>query len=159
MAARNQLATLMVALASILLPGRPAVADNSNMTTVDVPVAETLPDPCTGEDVYLAGTAEVSAIVNITGTKAQLVGHAQEHLDGAGLTSGRSYLANVFVDISTEMQLDPVTMTAEATVIADGLLIGQGNLPNQFIEMQAHVTINANGSMTVTVINVRTGCR
>jgi hypothetical protein len=159
MTARKQIATLVVLLTSLVLLGAPVAADNPNTTTMDVPVDSTGSDPCSGEDVRVTGTEEVSATVTITGTMAHLVGHTYGHLVGTGLTSGAGYIANVRADVTSNIDIDPVTNTGEATIIASGLLIGQGSIPNQVIETHTHATIDANGNVTAAVINVRMACQ
>jgi len=159
MTARKQLATPVALFTCLLLLGTPMVADNANTTTMDVAVDSIGPDPCSGEDVEVTGTEEVSATVTMTATRAHLVGHARGHLDGIGLTSGASYVANVKADVTADIDIDPVTNTGETTIIASGLLIGQGSIPNQVIESLVHVTINANGNVTATVSDVRMGCQ
>ena len=158
MPTRRQLATPIL-LMWLLLLGGPVVADNTNTTTMVVLVDSTGPDPCSGEDVHITGSEVVSATVTMTATRAHLVGHAQGHLNGTGLTSGASYVANVKTDITSNIDIDPVTNTGEATIIASGLLIGQGSIPNQVIETHTHVTIDASGNVTATFIDVRIACQ
>ena len=159
MTGRKQLAIQMLLLTSLLLLGAPVVADNANTTTMEVPVDSTGPDPCTGEDVHVTGTEEVSTTVTMSATRAHLVGHARGHLVGVGLTSGAMYTAIVMADVTSNIDIDPVTNTGEATIIANGLLIGQGSLANQFIYTLAHLTIDANGNTAVIFTNVRMGCQ
>ncbi len=156
---RNQLATFIVLPTALLLLRVPVAADGPNTTTMDVFTDSIGPDPCTGEDVEVSGTVEVSAKVTMSATSAHLVGHAFGHLTGVGLTSGVTYISNVQAHVDANVDIDPVTNTGESTIIASGDLIGQGIVPNQFVETHVHVTINANGIVTATVDSVRTGCQ
>ena len=159
MKARHQLATLIVLSAALLVLRTPVAADGPNTTTQDVFTDSIGPDPCTGEDVEVSGTVEVSATITMSATRAHVSGHSFGHLVGAGLTSGVTYTANVQAHVDGNVDIDPLTNTGVATIIARGDLISQGSAPNQFVDMLVHVTINADGSTTATVDHVRIGCQ
>jgi hypothetical protein len=127
--------------------------------TMDVPIDITDFNICSGEQVHLSGIAEVSMSVTIDANTAHIVSLVNEHLQGNGLSTGASYVADAMAHVDSYTDIDPVTNTGEATILISARITGQGNVPNSSERQLVHVTVNANGNATATVSHVQIVCQ
>jgi hypothetical protein len=139
--------------------GSPAYGQATTTTTnEDVPVTNSLPNPCNGDVVTLQGTAHV---VNSVTTDSSGGMHVKTHINyqdvsGTGVPSGVNYRVGT---TSNETLNDSDGPQTETTVIQTIKLISQGSVLNSFLHVVIHITINANGQTTSTVSETRIECR
>ena len=144
-------------LAAILIAAMPIAADVP--VPMDVPIYITGFDVCSGETVQLSGIAHVVMSVTIDANSAHLIGLVNEHLEGNGMTTGASYVADGMAHVDSYVDIDPVTHTGEATILISARIIGQGSIPNTSEQQLVHVTVNANGNITATVSHHQIVCQ
>jgi len=144
-------------LAAILIGAMPIAADVP--VFMDVPIDITDFNICSGEDVHLSGIAQVLTSVTIGSNRAHLVGLVNEHLEGNGLTTGARYVADAMAHVDSNVDIDPVTNTGEATILISARIIGQGSIPNTSEQQLVHVTVNANGTVTARVSHFQMVCQ
>jgi hypothetical protein len=144
-------------LAATLIAVTPMAADKP--VTTDVPMDITDMDFCSGEEVHLSGVAEVSMSVTIDSNSAHIVGLVNEHLEGSGLSTGATYIADAMAHVDSNADIDPVTNTGEATILISARINAQGSIPNTSEQQLVHVTINANGTTTSTVNHIKIVCQ
>lgn len=118
-------------------------------------ISATFADACTGENVDAVATVD-------TDIHAVADGGGGFHVDihdvfsgrGAGETTGTKYIAN---------QTDSFVLNAkvglENTAELHFALISQGGSDNLEVHMLLHITVNANGVVTVAFDNVSASCR
>ena len=133
----------LLLLAAILIAAMPMAADVP--VPMDVPIYIAGFDVCSGEYVHLSGIAHVVMSVTIDANSAHLIGLVNEHLDGNGLTTGARYVADAMAHVDSNVDIDPVTNTGEATILISARINGQGSIPNTSEQQLVHVTVNANG--------------
>jgi hypothetical protein len=144
-----------VALAALVAGGIP-VAQADPATRVTLQDNFILTDVCIGENVQFIGTTEASAAVSIQNGIAHLSGHLTERDDGTGLTSGADYQLHADATVESNMKL--VNNTGEANIVADANVIGQGAVANESVKETAHVTVNANGTITIARTDISMSC-
>lgn len=108
------------------------------------------------EDVYGSGRLHILAAEAISpaGDTASVL-HFNGQGTGLGLSSGALYRFNDAYNVSTH-QNGPLPMIVE---FRDALnLIGIGGTPDLHVLTTFHVTVNANGSLSVQVDDVRQRC-
>jgi hypothetical protein len=125
-----------------------------------IPFAQVVLVPCAnggaGELVLISGNLHIlitSTVDNNGGTQDK--NHAQpQGATGVGLTTGDVYRA-------TGVTQDQVTINGagEFTFVNNFRIIGPGPGNNLLVHQTVHVTINANGDMTVDVDNSSVECR
>lgn len=112
---------------------------------------------CSGEDVHIFGTLDVTIQTTVDGKgNLHVMFHLTPHLQGVGLTTGLDYNPNgpsnfiVFAD-------------ANGTRISKGVniinLISPGSAGNLVLKEQINVTVNANGVTTVSYDEIKGGCK
>ena len=131
--------------------------------TIRTPVSITLTsDPCISEPIELTGTIlfvfHFSQDAN-GGFHSSLLTQAQG-IGGVGLISGSKYR---FVGTSKNNfngTFDPFNPgPMESTMINHFRIIGQGAAPNSHLVSRSHITINANGTLTVINTSSSLECR
>jgi hypothetical protein len=125
-----------------------------------IPVDGTVFDQCAaglaGEDIHLTGEAHVAGQATFDSAGGF---HAVDHfnfqgISGTGLTTGDKYQATDADNIEFNGKV--------GTELIQGLninFIGQGNVNNLLIHVTLHTTINADGTMTAFVDNLRVECQ
>ena len=144
-------------LAATLIAAMPMAADKP--VTTDVPMDITDMDFCSGEEVHLSGVAEVSMSVTIDSNRAHIVGLVNEHLEGSGLSTGASYVADAMAHVDSNADIDPVTNTGEATILISARVNGQGSIPNTSEQQLVHVTMDANGNVSARISHLQMICQ
>jgi hypothetical protein len=134
-------------------------AKAANTVNIVMPVSETDFDPCSNENVYLAGSAHFVANLTQNDNKIHITGEANEQLEGTGTSSGAFYRANATAHVDFNLDVDPAAQAAEATILSTGQLLGKGDVPNANIQLHIHVTVNnADGSVSAFIESVRLTC-
>jgi len=132
------------------------------ITTNDfVPFSLTVLVPCAnggaGELVLVEGTLHIQQHITINNNRATIKTHAQpQGADGVGQTTGDLYQA---VGVTQEVDTLPLIGGAtEFTFVNNFRLIGQKTDNNFQVHQNVHVTINANGDVTNTIVNETIDC-
>lgn len=148
--------TLLMLGLIIALAGVPAFADQVVHTST--PMSFTILNPCNGEAVDISGsiTFDVTMTVNANTVHGHLHENAQD-LTGTGETTGAKYQETGAVNSDSNFSAT-AGVPANADTLVHINLVGQGNVPNFNMDINEHITINADGTVTATVNNVSTTC-
>ena len=155
------IAALGVVLALVLLAGVVAPSRAANQMNVSFPVSFTVSNPCTGEFVDFSGNAHIVLTITTNDNHASLMFHSNDaNVSGVGETTGARYreIANFSDHIEQSLVSGQFTQT---TVVRNLRWVTAGG-GNNFLDFDEtdHVTINANGDVTVEFVHAAvTGCR
>lgn len=140
----------------------PAFAASTSTISVIDPLALTVFVPCAlggvGENVNLTGWLHV--VIHTSVSNSGIL-HAKTHfqpqnLSGTGETSGDSYRG---VGVTQDnLSLHPEGFPVSFTLVNNFRMIGQGKGNNFQVHENVHVTVNANGDMTVDRSHARITC-
>jgi len=148
---------LVAALAIFTVPANAAKQINESIpfsAIVFVPCA----DGGAGENVDLSGNLHVLATLTINGNNFSLIMHDQpQGVSGTGETTGDKYQGTGVTQQSMKGSFQ--NGQANFTFIDRFDIIGQGPGNNFTIHETAHVTVNANGTVTVTFDNFTADCK
>jgi hypothetical protein len=133
------------------------LADSAKINT-DVPFSETV-ITCSGDTLTLNGIAHEEATGVVNGNTAHIDAHINLQASGVASPSGTSYTFNATATDNQEVDIDPVTLTGAQTIVAEGTLVAQGSAPNETVRAQAHITINADGTVTIEKVTVSDICQ
>jgi hypothetical protein len=131
------------------------------LVNVAVPFSAVVSVPCAnggvGEDVALEGFLHVLITETVDRND---VGHTTSHfqplgISGTGLTTGDSYEATGI----TRDQVNGTEPPFEVTFVNNFRIIGQSTGNNLLIHEIFHVTVSANGELTVFVDNLSAECK
>jgi hypothetical protein len=127
-------------------------------TNEDIPISSSLVNSCNGDVVSFSGTLHIT---NTLTTDSSGGYHLRTHsnyqdVSGTGTPSGATYRITT---TNNETVNDSDTPQFETTVIQTIKAVSQGAIPNLFIHVVLHVTVNANGQTTSSVTEIRTECR
>jgi hypothetical protein len=127
-------------------------------TNEDLPISSSLVNSCNGDVVAFSGTLHIA---NTLTTDSSGGYHLRTHsnyqdVSGTGTPSGANYRITT---TNNETVNDSDTPQFETTVIQTIKAVSQGAIPNLFIHVVLHVTVNANGQTTSSVTEIRTECR
>jgi hypothetical protein len=149
---------LFAALAIFTMPANAAkqVNDTSEINlTVFVPCAA----GGAGELVDLSGPLHTLITFTLNGNNVSGTAHFQpQGLSGTGETTGDKYQATG-VTKDTSFKVSFQNGQAQQTFVNNFRIIGQGPGNNFLVHEQAHVTINANGIVTVLHDNSSVVCK
>jgi len=131
----------------------PALADT--VVNITSPISFTRTNPCNGENVTFSGNGHLNFHLTFDsggGVHYDLHTNSQD-VKGIG-DQGNTYT------IPLE-SLDSVNgqVGREATVTLTEEVISQGSAPNFVLDEDAHTTVNADGTITVSFDNVTTACQ
>jgi len=119
----------------------------------DEPYTASFPHPCTGELVNYSGTLHISGAVTITPNgKVHMTHH--EHLKdvfGIGVNTGNVYHYIGGINMSTNMNVGQTYQGNMNTVLT-------GNGDNATMHLRIHLTVNANGDVTVDRTVLSSNC-
>jgi type 1 fimbria pilin len=152
--ARKAAATLLLALALLLLASPARAAQIANIT-INIP-ATVYDNPCVGEQVSLSG--QLHLILNVTTDSSggyHFVSKWNASYTGTGLTSGATYKASESKQESWSASQLPASHTTTSVV----KLISKGGAQNAYLYTTTTTTIDANLVATVTVDSVSIDCR
>jgi hypothetical protein len=154
-----------VALAVVLLGALACVtaaqAGNTTITNFSAAASYTVVVPCAnggaGEVVDISGTEHDVIRNTINGNNFSDTFHQNgEGLTGTGETTGNTYHETGAVNASDSGSL--TNGQANSTFTLDDHYLSQGSAPNFLVHVTVHVTVNANGDVTVTFVNFRAEC-
>jgi hypothetical protein len=152
------LLVVMLLVAASVTPV-PALAAASTSTVIEtIPLAYSLFVPCVaggaGEYVDLAGWSHYVFSVTIDDQGgAHLFANELQQLTGTGETTGAIYRG------SGEMrEAYNMSVGFQQTDIGDAMMISQGPGNNFKVHENFHLTVNADGTVTVTMDNFRVTC-
>ncbi|HET7899195.1 MAG TPA: hypothetical protein VFL47_16025 [Flavisolibacter sp.] len=156
--------TLLVITATLLsLTTRNASSRPSSITVNSIePIAIDVLVPCAdngnGEWVHLEGNLHVLVTFTAKGTRISGIEHFQpQGLSGTGLTTGDKYQATGVTQEFFQGSLQNGQFSY--TFINNFRIIGTGPGNNYLVHENAHVTLNANGDITVDHDNFSVDCR
>lgn len=110
---------------------------------------------CTGEWISFSGTLHYkSQLVIDSAGGVHYTGFQRLHLVGIGQISGIEYIANV----TNNWQWNDKEFPLEANDIATNILISKGKETNLTMQWREHITINANGEVTVDFDELKIKC-
>lgn len=112
---------------------------------VQVPIDVIFSNPCGGEDIQFVGTEHQQLHITINGNSANVRQRVNDQsVTGVGLTTGTKYNR-------TGMTKDNFTVHVgeQETFVNSFKVIGQGPDNNLLVQEVFHITINANGEVTV----------
>ncbi len=156
---RLRVALLSAAFLVLAAAGTPAFGQATTTTTnEEVPLSTTEPNPCNGDVVAIQGTMHVTNTLTLDASGGY---HLKSHVNyqdvsGTVALNGRTYRVST---TANETVNDSDSAQFETTVIQTIKLISQGPVPNFFVQVVFHITVNANGQTTSTVTDVRSECR
>ena len=148
-------ATVLMALGGSPAWAAPAT---SSTATFELPLSSTVINPCNGETVAWQGTAHFAIHRTVTSTGRETLS-GEVNFQGV---SGQGSLGNAYrmVDTATfEMTPSGDRTPSEFTTTAAFLFVSQGPAPNFVARTTYHVTIDANGELTASVIEITSECR
>jgi hypothetical protein len=159
---RKPVTSLLIALAMMLASGVAWVEARATVFTdnVRVPFETIVFVPCAaggiGEEVYLSGSLHLlfrTTFDNRGGFHSKF--HAQpQGLSGIGLTTGDKYQGTGVTQDNFNGRVG-----STYTFVNNFWIIGQGSGNNLQIHENLHITVNANGEVTVFVDNFRVECK
>jgi hypothetical protein len=120
-------------------------------TSTDVPLYFLRSADCTSEVVEINGTIH---FVNQTQADGTVIGHFNyQNVRGLGLTSGSTYQVSA---------VDHVRLSApfpsSISSVRSFQLISRGSSSNLLVTVLYHITVNANGEVTVSIDDLNTQC-
>lgn len=145
-----------------LAGGGPSLAATTLTTNNQFPTAILSFVPCAnggvGELILVSGTLHVLNHVTISNSNNfQVKMHYQpQGIDGVGLTTGDKYQATGVTQSTLHIN-GPLPIVS--TFVNNFRMIGQGRDNNFLVHQNLHLTINANGEVTVTSVNQNVTCR
>ena len=154
---KTKLVFLMTVL--VLLAGLPAYSAVD--TNISIPVTISVFVPCavggTGEVVTLSGDLHVLISTTVNANHISLDSHFQpQGISGVGSVSGDKYQGTGITRQSIEA--DVVSFPFILTFVNNFRIIGQGPGNNFLVHQNVHITVNANGTVTVFVDNFSAEC-
>lgn len=143
----------------VLLAGLPAYAAVD--TNISTPVAVSVFIPCavggTGEVVTLTGNLHVLISTTVNANHISLnVQFQPQGISGVGSVSGDKYQGTGIT--RTSIEADVVSFPFIETFVNNFKIIGQGPGNNFLVHQNVHITVNANGTVTVFVDNFSAEC-
>lgn len=149
--------TIGLAVTMIVIPAHAAIQTNNR---TDIALSEFVPCAAggAGEIVDLAGPLHTLISLTINGNDVSGIFHFQpQGISGVGETTGQKYRATGVTEESFKTALQ--NGQANLTFVNNFRIIGQGPGNNFLVHETLHMTINADGSLTVTHDNFSTECK
>jgi hypothetical protein len=146
-----------LAITTIAIPAHAAVQTNN---TTEIALSEFVPCAAggAGEIVDLAGRLHTLITLTINGNDVSGTFHFQpQGIVGVGETTGLKYHATGVTEESFKTALQ--NGEANLTYVNNFRIIGQGPGNNLLVHETQHITINADGSVTVTHDNFSMDCK
>jgi len=156
-----QLASVAMCLVAVLIimiaPASAAVTDNF---TEEISLTQFVPCAAggAGEVVDVSGTLHVLVSATVNGNMMSGYAHFQpQGISGTGETTGEKYQATGITLITFKFSLQNGQVSS--TFVNNFGLIGQGPGNNLLVHENMHITLNANGTITVTHDNFIIDCK
>jgi len=117
--------------------------------------------PCanggTGEDVQLSGFLHVVTSMTINGNNLRGKVHFQpQGIKGVGAVTGDKYQGT---GVTQDEFKGSFVKGYEETSVNNFRIIGQGNRNNFLVHTVFHITVNANGQISVVLVHAKTECK
>jgi opacity protein-like surface antigen len=154
---RSTVICIAALLAILVMPAAAAVEVNN---TTDISISVFIPCAAggAGETVDLSGPLHTLVSVTINNNNVSGYTHFQpQGITGTGETTGLKYQATGVTRESFSQSLQ--NGVATLTYVNNFRIIGQGPGNNYLIHETMHVTINADGTVTVSFDNFSASCR
>ena len=114
--------------------------------------------PCAGETVLLTGPLHTLVTYTINDNKVSGKSHSQpQGISGVGSVSGAKYQGTGVTQSRFEGSLQ--NGQYNYTFVNNFRIIGQGTGNNLLVHMTTHITVNANGEVTVVHDNASAECK
>ena len=133
------------------------IASASPPTTIEIEDNTIYFNPCTGENVQLSGRLTIKLSFSIKNDIIHVSSQIKEHSTGVGLTTGAQYTING--EDNQESNLKLVNNTGEENAVFTANVIGNGAVPNEHLKSTLHITVNANGAVTVQRLSLTDSCQ
>jgi hypothetical protein len=151
--------TLMMCLIAALTICTTPV-DAAKIVNQSIPITLNVPVPCVGEVVDLSGQLHV--VITFTSNGRHVSAHVHvnaQGITGTGEITGRTYQVNGVINISFNKSLlnGQGTTTVITRFEVTGLGPG-GSVIGFTVQETAHITFNANGTVTVSFNNFKAAC-
>ena len=144
-----KLRTVFITIGFALLGGvvsAPLMADQSISSNVDAPFNLVLSSTCT-QAIALNGALHMTFSITVNDNSTHIHSHANsQDISGVGLVDGSRY--TLIIGNNTEFNSNSA-LPMEMQTSNDFALVGQGSAPNMRVRVVSHITVNANGTVTV----------
>ena len=151
----RKIAVSVLALtAALLILSMPARA--ANTTNVTTPISDFFQDACSGDTLSFTGTVHDVMDATANGHTVHFVLHADIHITATGSPSGASYVGDQSINEVENFNLTSPQEEFDVTNVLTA--ISQGSAPNLLFLQTEHITFNANGTPTVTRIDISSTC-
>lgn len=123
---------------------------------MDLPGPYDLENQCSGETVTVTGTISDDMHIEINGNTMNFSEHQQGQLVGTG-SLGNNYVVNVNENVT----LNGISSNNGVFIINDVTIfrmISKGKAPNFIVRRNAHLTVTANGTVTVDRVDFTVTC-
>src|SRR5437667_8824601 len=149
------LGATMLALGGVTAWAAPAT---SSTASIELPVSGNVVNPCNGESVSWQGTAHFVVHQTVTSNGHEtLSGHVNfQGVQGQGSLGNPYRVANT---ANFELTASGESAQNEFTTTAAFLFVSQGAAPNFDSHTTYHVSFDANGEPTATVIRIESSCQ
>ena len=135
-----------------------AAPDTSSTVSSEVPVSGTVLNPCNGESVSWQGTAHFVVHQTVTSNGHEtLSGHVNfQDIQGLGSLGSAYRVSNT---ANFELTTSAGSSQSEFTTTAAFLFVSQGSASNFDSHTTYHVTFDASGEPTATVLRIESNCQ
>lgn len=147
---------LLATWAAVWAAGGITVAFAGQPVVVKLPVSFQIFDSCSDEYVQLIGTGIVSTSFSTNNNTYHMLMNISEHLDGIGQTTNARYVVNL--DLRSEENGAFAGYPVERDIILNEHLIAQGSIKNAALKATGHITVNADGTVTVQRTSLELTC-
>ena len=122
-----------------------------------LPLNATVPNPCVPEDVFVQGHIDITVQQNFDNATGS---HFDQHFvskgTGIGLITGATYVYSEETENSLQIPGPPQTVAQDFVI--NHLLIANGTVPNFYLFIRVHTTLNALGVPTANIVSFGTKC-
>ena len=124
---------------------------------ISVPIDLSVVIPCNGDTVELTGSLHILISFTINANQVSGKDHFQpQGVSGTDLTTGAKYQGTGVTQDQFSISL--IKSRAQVSSVNNFKIIGQGSAPSYLVHENAHLTVNANGTVTANVDNLSISC-
>lgn len=141
-----------LAITALLIIAVKAIA--AVTTNIDIPISGAVMNPCNGETVTFSGVDHFTAKITLDGAGGVHGDfHDNIHVTATG-SLGNEYEGN-------QEDNNPINgrVGMEQTFVLTFSEISKGSAPNFEVHVLQHITVNANGTVTVFISHLTSNCR
>jgi hypothetical protein len=135
-----------------------SVAFADTPTRIVRPVDLILFDRCSGEQVHFTGEEDLAFQVSTNNNRLHIINHVTAHINGVGLSTGADYRINFEQNVEENRDV-PGSYPLEEDLLLNETVVGKGAVSNEVIRERLHITINANGQVSVVRTSVDIDCQ